>query len=239
MDYILDMHTHTLASGHAYSTIREMAQAAAQQGLKLLGISEHGPQMPGSCDSIYFRNLKVIPRKLYGIELLFGAEANIIDYNGGIDLDEKTLGKIDYLIASMHPPCLAPGSKEEVTNGYCRVMDNPYVKIIGHPDDDRYPVDFDLLVRTAKEKKVLLEINNYSLTPNSSRTNGLKNVRTLLECCKKYHAPVIVGSDAHMDIHVGEHSEAYLLMKELDFPEELVTNTSVEKVKGFLLPPHL
>ena len=43
--FLLDMHTHTLASGHAYGTIREMAQAAAENGLKLLGISEHAPGM--------------------------------------------------------------------------------------------------------------------------------------------------------------------------------------------------
>ena len=41
MEYILDLHTHTIASGHAYSTIREMAQAASEKGLKLLGITEH------------------------------------------------------------------------------------------------------------------------------------------------------------------------------------------------------
>ena len=51
--FLLDMHTHTLASGHAYGTIREMAQAAAENGLKLLGISEHAPGLPGTVDPFY------------------------------------------------------------------------------------------------------------------------------------------------------------------------------------------
>ena len=44
----LDVHTHTIASGHAFSTLQEMAQAAADKGLKVLGITEHSPGVPGS-----------------------------------------------------------------------------------------------------------------------------------------------------------------------------------------------
>ena len=58
----LDVHTHTLASGHAFSTLQEMAQAAADKGLKLLGITDHAPSIPGSSDPIYFRNLYVVPK---------------------------------------------------------------------------------------------------------------------------------------------------------------------------------
>ena len=47
MKYVLDAHTHTIASGHAYSTIREMAKAASEKGLELLGITEHSMKMPG------------------------------------------------------------------------------------------------------------------------------------------------------------------------------------------------
>ena len=70
MKDILDLHTHTIASGHAYKTLFEMAQAAAGKGLKLLGITEHSPGIPGTCDPIYFRNQHVVPRQMYGLELL-------------------------------------------------------------------------------------------------------------------------------------------------------------------------
>lgn len=64
----LDVHTHTVASGHAFSSMQEMAQAAAGKGLKLLGITEHS-RVYGYMRSIYFRNLHVVPRQMYGIEL--------------------------------------------------------------------------------------------------------------------------------------------------------------------------
>ena len=57
----LDVHTHSLMSGHAYSTIQEMAKEAADKGLRLLGITEHTPGIPGTCELIYFRNLHVVP----------------------------------------------------------------------------------------------------------------------------------------------------------------------------------
>ena len=54
MKYVLDSHTHTVASGHAYSTLHEMAKEAAEKGLKLLGITEHSMTMPGTCHEYYF-----------------------------------------------------------------------------------------------------------------------------------------------------------------------------------------
>lgn len=105
MKYVLDVHTHTLASGHSYSTIREMANMASDKGLELLGITEHGPRMPGTCHNFYFSNLKVVPRKMSGVELLLGIELNILDFEGHIDLDEWMLRQMDVTNASMHPPC--------------------------------------------------------------------------------------------------------------------------------------
>ena len=69
MDLILDTHTHTLASGHAYNTINEMAKSAADKGLKLLAITDHAPAMPGSCSYMYFLNRRALKREKYGIIL--------------------------------------------------------------------------------------------------------------------------------------------------------------------------
>ena len=101
----LDMHTHTLASGHAFSTIQEMAKAGAEKGLKLLGITEHTPGIPGTCDPIYFRNLHVVPRQMYGIDLMLGAEINILDGKGTLDADEALMKKLDIRIAGIHLLC--------------------------------------------------------------------------------------------------------------------------------------
>ena len=67
MTPLLDVHTHSIVSGHAYSSIQEMAVAASEKGLKILGITEHAPELPGACDPIYFRNLHVVPREMYGV----------------------------------------------------------------------------------------------------------------------------------------------------------------------------
>ena len=65
MKDILDSHTHTIASGHAYSTLHEMARAAADKGLELLGITEHAMAMPGTCHEYYFMNMRSLPRTMY------------------------------------------------------------------------------------------------------------------------------------------------------------------------------
>ena len=178
MKYVLDVHTHTIASGHAYNTIKEMAQSASEKGLELLGITEHAMKMPGTCHSFYFANLKMLERKMFGVEMLFGVELNILNQDGKVDMEENLLKKMDIVIASMHIPCFKSGTKEENTQTYLKVMENPYVNIIGHPDDGRFPVDYEQLVLGAKKHHVLLEANNNSLDPRCTRENGEENVKT-------------------------------------------------------------
>ncbi|MDO4338402.1 MAG: phosphatase [Eubacteriales bacterium] len=228
---VLDLHTHTIASGHAYCTLREMAKAASDKGLELLGITEHAPKMPGSCTSMYFQNLKVVPRNLYGIRLLLGCEVNILDPEGHIDLEEKVLRGLDVVIASLHLPCMKPGTCRENTDAYLSVMKNPYVNIIGHPDDGRYEVDYRALVEGAKKYGKVLELNNHSLQPDCSRQNALANDRLMLTLCKEYRVPIVMGSDAHFDSLIGEFHEAAALLEEANFPEDLVLNRSVEALK--------
>ena len=74
MKYVLDSHTHTTASGHAYSTLHEMVRAAKEKGLELIGITEHSMAMPGTCHEYYFMNMRILPRTMYGIEVMHGAE---------------------------------------------------------------------------------------------------------------------------------------------------------------------
>ena len=188
--------------------------------------------MPGTCHSFYFHNLKTVPRELYGIRLLLGSEVNIMDFEGNIDLEERDLKGMDIIIASLHTPCIKPGSIKENTTAYLKVMENPYVNIIGHPDDGRYPVDYRALVEGAKEKGKVLELNNHSLDPKCFRRDARENDLKMLELCKEYAVPVIMGSDAHFDTLIGEFSMARELLEEVDFPEELVLNRSVEALQG-------
>lgn len=234
MDYLLDVHTHTVASGHAYNSIMEMAKAGFDKGLKLLGITEHAPMMPGSCNSMYFRNLKVVPRSLCGIEVMLGVELNILDFDGHVDLDAHALQQLDIRIASLHSVCILPGTKEENTKAVLGAIHNPMVDIIGHPDDGIYPLDYKPIVEAAKETHTLLEVNNNSLNPMGARKNTRGNLITMLELCREYGQPVIMNSDAHVFSDVGRRDFSEELIRELDFPEELIVNRSVETFKEYL-----
>ncbi len=234
MKYVLDVHSHSLASGHSYSTIREMAYAAAQKGLEVLGITEHAPKMPGSCHEFYFYNLKVVPRKMCGVQLLLGTEANITDYEGTLDLPDGTLKQMDIVIASFHLPCVKNGTREENTRAYLKVMENPYVDIIGHPDDSRIPLDIEAIIVAAKKHHKLIELNNSSLRENGARQGAFENQVRILELCKKHQVAIVLGSDAHVDTEVGDHERTDMVLAQVDFPEELIVNSSFEKLRHYL-----
>lgn len=231
MRELIDLHTHTISSGHAYSTVKENIDSASLKKLKYLGISDHGPKMPGSPHIFHFHNLKVIPKEISGVRVLRGAEVNILDFEGNLDLSEYDLNKLDYAIASLHIPCINPGNREENTMAVINAMNNNKVKIIGHLDDARYPVHYEMVVKKAKEKGILLELNNSSLKPNGARVGALKNDIEMLNVCRKMNAKIIFGSDSHICYDIGKFDNCIKLVKELDFPEELIVNYNEEDIK--------
>ena len=231
----LDIHTHTIASGHASTaTITDMAKAAVSRNLKLLGISDHGPATLGGGRPSYFRNLSYAPRKRLGVEMLYGAEVNILDENGSLDLEDPILAHLDYVIASIHKPVKKPGTKEENTRTYLNAMKNPYVTIIGHCDDVKYPVDYLAIVRAAMEHQILLEINNSSLSPDGYRGDTRFNDLMILNLCRHFHYPILLSSDSHGTKHVGDFTYAQELLKKADFPKSLVLNNSASEFQAFL-----
>lgn len=230
----LDVHTHTTASGHAFSSLQEMAQAAASKGLKVLGITEHAPGIPGTCNPIYFRNLHVVPRQMYGIELLLGAELNILDTFGTLDLDENYYRILDLRIAGIHSLCYKPGTKEENTRGMIAAISNPWTHIISHPGDGTANLEFLPIVLAAKEHHTLLEINNSSLKPCRGKQEAYANNREILRLCKQYEVPVILGSDAHISFDIANYEFLPPLLQETDFPEQLIMNSSVEAFRNYL-----
>ena len=234
MKAIIDMHTHTVASGHAYSTIHENIQFAKKHGMKFLGTSDHGSTMTGGPAEYFFHNLKVVPREMDGVKILRGMEANILDVNGNIDeLDSKALDGLDYLIASLHIVCIEPSTKEDNTMAILNVMDKEKVKIIGHPDDARYELDYEAIVRKAKEKNILLEVNNSSLSPNTSREGARENILKYLELCKEYGVRIIMGTDSHICYDIGVFQYAEAIIEEANFPKELVINYWEDQIIEF------
>lgn len=235
MEFLIDTHTHTLASGHAYSTMSEMIQAATDKGLKYLGITEHAPAMPGTCHLFYFENLKVVPRKHGDLTLLLGAEANILDTDGNLDLNDELMNRLDIIIASLHNPCYTCGTALENANAYVNAMKHPKVSIIGHPDDGRLPVDYEILVREAKKHHVALEVNNSSLSKNSFRPNAKENAMTYVSLCKEYGVPIIYGSDAHICYDVANFKFAKEVTDAVAFPKELIVNYNQTLIDQYIL----
>lgn len=230
---LLDVHTHSIVSGHAYSTIREMALQASRLGLKILGITEHGPAIPGTCDPLYFRNLIVVPREMYGVKLLLGSEMNILDTKGTLDLSPEYQAFLDIRIAGIHNICYKAGTADENTAGVIAAIRTPGVHIISHPADGSVPLHFEPLVLAAKEAHTLLEINNHSLHPKRHKTEAKDNTIELLNLCKKYEVPVILGSDAHMDVGIATYGRLYPLLAQTEFPDELIMNDKPEAFLGY------
>lgn len=234
MKGIIDLHTHAISSGHAYSTVKENIEYAKINGLKYYGLSDHGINMPGGPHLFYFQNLKVLPKEIDGVRILKGMEANIIDYDGNIDVEiDKYIKGLDYIIASLHTVCLEPGTKEENTRATLNAMDHELVKIIGHPDDGRYPLNYEVIVKKAKEKNILLEVNNSSLNSGSFRPNARENYIELLNLCKENKVRIILGSDAHICYQVGIFDNAQKLLEEVNFPKELVINYNEDQILEF------
>ncbi len=234
MKMLLDVHTHSLASGHAYSTLQENIEAAREKGLQIYGISDHAPAMPGSAYIFHFQNLHVLPRYVGDMRILRGAELNILSAKGQVDISDANMEVLDYAVASLHPPCFNSGSKKDSTRAIIHAMEHKKVKVIGHPDDSRYPLDYDEVVRAAKELGVLLEVNNGSLNPSGFRVNAKENIMTILELSDKYNVPVICNSDAHISYDVGEFNFCLPVLEEAGFPEDLVINTNPEKFLAYL-----
>lgn len=234
MKITFDLHTHTISSGHAYSTLLENVNYAQSINLEILGMSDHAPKMPGSTIPYYFANQKIIPEKIDNVKILKGAELNIMDIDGNVDLYGKILEDLDFTIASLHPPCINFGTVIENTEALINAMKNPYINIIGHPGDPRYPIDVAKVVNEAIKTNTLLEINNASLNPKSARNGGEKIVIEIIKECKKNSWPVILGSDAHICFEIGDFSNTYKLLAEAEMPEELILNTSTAKLSQFI-----
>lgn len=218
-----DLHTHTCASGHGTrDSITDLAREAAKRSMELLGISDHGPASAGSAGLSYFRSLSLCERSRFGIALRYGAEANILDSQGNLDIPDDILKKLDYCIVSMHRPIYASGSAAENTKAYIRAMHHPKVRIIGHCDDSRFPVDYPELVRAAFSLGVQPELNNVSLLPGSYRSNCRENALLLLRACEASSCPILLSSDSHGREHIGDMTEALKLIRETHFPESLL-----------------
>lgn len=231
MKYVVDTHTHSIVSGHAYTTLMENIKEASEYGIKILGVTEHGPTMPGGPHLFYFGNIHAIPRKVYGVTILRGCEANIIDHNGELDIPFGIQKKLDLIIASLHDVTIKPGNIDENTNALLKAMENPYVDIIGHSGNPTFPIWEEDIVKAAKKYDKLIEINNSS---SRSRAGSEQNCIKIAALCKKHGVKVALGTDSHFCFDIGRFDKVDEMMKAVDMPKELIMNTDEVKIISYL-----
>lgn len=249
---LVDPHTHTIASGHAFSTLEENARAAAERGLEAIAMTDHyGPLFaPLGPDGLpiftAMQNMDAFPRQLRGMRILCGVELDIVDAQGhlfGHDIEmhtrqkpvtllESMLSTREITIASVH---FFKGSHEmdraQGTQMYCRVLETPGTHVIGHPARAGVPFDIKEVLQTAKQRRKMIEINNHSLD------FGPKTVslcREVAEQCAQMGVMITVSSDAHCAIAVGEFGAALHMLEEIGFPEELIANRSLQALEAAL-----
>jgi putative hydrolase len=233
MKCVLDTHCHTIVSGHAYSTVTEFANEAARKELELIAITNHGPKTPGMLgDEIYFLNMKAIPKKLYGVEILSGIELNIMNVDGDVDLRKEWIEPLDVVIASLHDVCIMPSTIKDNTKAVINAIKNPLIKIIGHLGDPVFPFDAVEVVKAARDYNTAIEINEASGEGYRSGCDDV--VIDLIKLCKKHKVPVSWGTDAHFHTAVGEFDYTRRISEMAGLTEGDVLNTSLNKFKRFI-----
>ncbi|SHH92530.1 putative hydrolase [Clostridium collagenovorans DSM 3089] len=230
--FSVDLHTHSIVSGHAYNTLFENLDYCAKNDIRVLGSTEHGPSMPGAPHYYYFSNMRILPRVVNGVILLRGCEANIIDRDGNLDIQPWLQEGLDYVIASFHEPCIKPGNIDENTETILKVMENPYVDIIGHSGNPAFPIHLEEFVKKAKEKNKIIELNNSSFV--TSRAGSEKNCIKIAKLCKEYGVRVVANSDAHYCGQIGKFDAVREVLKEIAMPEELIINTDYKEILRYL-----
>lgn len=232
MNFVVDTHSHTVSSGHAYSTVLENAKAAAENGLQLLCLTDHASSMPGAPHFWHFANQKVIPRFLQGVGILRGVEANITNTDGQIDVLPKVEEHLDWVLASFHEPVFAPSTSAAHTEALLNVIKSGRVDALGHLGNPNFDFDFERVLAAAAEAKVLVEINNSSLS--GSRIGSQPRCERIAEIGKEVGVKFTTGSDAHFAYDVGKFDSVMALFEKTKIDESAIVTTSASRFLGFL-----
>lgn len=249
--YHCDVHTHTLYSRHAYSTLEEDVREAAERRIELLGIADHFSDMLFPTRDLrnyqYFVNMGCWPRSWHGVTLLRGVEADIVDLEGRLyghdilfswfgrgegtgpdTLKDVVFRNVDYVVASVHDHTWADGASiAATTEMYIRALSDPRVLIVGHPGRAGVPFELDPVLEAARDQHKLIEINEHSFN-GPSRDASLAVCRRIAERCAELGVGIAVDSDAHISYDVGRFEEAPAMLEEIDFPAELIATRSAD-----------
>ena len=226
-----DMHTHTVASQHAFSTIAELIGRSKSLGMEFLAATDHGPEMTDGANRLHFLGLSRLPDVIDGIRFFKGSEVNIKNFKGRIDLDNSILKKLDFIIASYHAEAIEAGTREDNTEGWLNVIGNRYVDCLGHMGNPRYDFDHEPVIKALRDSGKILEINSNSPV---ARKGSEENCKDIIRLCMKYDVPVVATSDSHHIWNLCDVSYSMKLLEEMGFPPQRILNTSRELMEDYI-----
>ena len=200
-----DVHMHTTASdGH--NSIREMADAAHKCGYKYIAITDHSKNlaMTNGLDEKraleHIKRIREVDKAMEGeIRVLTGIEVDILG-DGALDLDDEVLAQMEIVIASVHTRF--EQSREEMTARVMRAIENPYVRILGHPTGrlllrrEPFAIDIAAVLRRAAELGVAMEHN---AAPERLDLNDHD-----LRLAKELGCKIVMSSDSHDARNLGK-----------------------------------
>lgn len=233
MKFVVDTHTHTYASGHAYSTLIENARAAKANGLTLFCTTDHAHSMPGAPHYWFFSNQRILPRFLEGVGVLRGVEANILNPQGEIDLHPSVDANLDWVIASFHEPVFTPADKATHTAALINTIESGRVDALGHLGNPNFDFDFAEVIACAKAHHVAIEINNSTLKGNS-RIGSIDRCYQIAQVAKTLDAYITTGSDAHFCLDLGELFLASELIDQVGISTSRVITHTARQFLDFL-----
>lgn len=232
---IADYHTHTyLSDGH--DSIEDNVVAALSRGLEVIGITDHGfNHRKGGIKRTDIPAMRAEINRLQAkypqIKILLGIEANLLNYNGDVDLTESDIDSLDYIIFGIHKLTFGKGvkgsflfnlrnlfwntkkHKKKVTDSYLKALDRYPVKVVVHPN---YATGCDVarLSEACAKKGVLLELNGKRIQLNNSE----------IEAIKQSGVKLILGSDAHYSKNVGNMDLQREFISKHQIPLEKIVN---------------
>jgi len=232
-----DYHTHTVYS-HGMGSIRENVEAAIEAGLEKIGIADHGYMHLGF--GVRYENFDLMRNEIERlkteyreIEILLGVEANILDIEGRIDVDEHIRDIVDYVMAGYHfgsrPTHMVRGSmnhalnyikplnhlsKEYNTRALVNAMKRNEIFIISHPGA-KASIDLDRVAKAAIETDTALEINS---------SHGHLSLEELLQI-KDTGVKFAIGSDAHRPSDVGDFTDALQRVEKAGISQQQIINS--------------
>lgn len=251
-DIKADFHTHTVASGHAYSTIKENLEQARELGIQYIGITDH---FFGQGDKISIAN----EAARVG-DLTYRTKQGSLVNSGVISGVELNFGqRVEFSPAILKAPLRLGGLHgwfwgieyqdiEALTREVKEYIDRGYINVVAHPErklellaKGRYGFEltpavkeyFKWLIDYCKKHRVFLELNECSF--NQPTADYEETIEYWLRLAKDNCNPITLGTDAHIYSEVGQFTHSIEMLNKVGYPIECILNCNTHLIEAILL----